>query len=62
MKENTKKKKGIKSLYLYMSLTFLLIMLFVILGTIVYSAIKGGLSIAFAETVIKIEDKTICVF
>lgn len=52
MKENSKKKKGVKSLYLYMSLSFLLIMIFVILGTIAYSAIKGGLSIAFAETVI----------
>lgn len=47
-----KKKRGIKSLYLYLSLSFLMIMIFVVVGILLYGVIKGGLSIAFAETVI----------
>ena len=47
-----KKKRGIKSLYLSLSLSFIMIMIFVVAGILLYGAIKGGLSIAFAETVI----------
>lgn len=47
-----KKKRGIKSLYLSLSLSFIMIMIFVVVGILLYGAIKGGLSIAFAETVI----------
>lgn len=47
-----KKKKGVKSLYLSLSLSFIIIMIFVVVGILLYGAIKGGLSMAFAETVI----------
>lgn len=47
-----KKKRGIKSLYLSLSLSFIMIMIFVVVGILLYGAIKGGLSMAFAETVI----------
>lgn len=47
-----KKKRGIKSLYLSLSLSFIMIMIFVVEGILLYGAIKGGLSMAFAETVI----------
>lgn len=47
-----KKKRGIKSLYLSLSLSFIMIMVLVVAGILLYGAIKGGLSIAFAETVI----------
>lgn len=50
--ENSKKKKGIKSLYVYLSLSFLMIMIIVTVGIILYGAIKGGLREAFTETVI----------